>query len=221
MNRTSMFRPEAVVNDRFWPWVAAMRSGGQIFPMNTPAPSQQVPMETPRSNKTPYVRGGGGGGRRGGRKGGRGGAGEALPAPQPSQMTSRTTDVLPSAAEATNLPNLTGEVGKVAFRARQQSQSAAMTNPQAVAPGAMGLNEPARRSGGAAVSTMVAPDAGVYPAAAAMDRQLPNKEAYIARDQQANEAAAMAAQQTIASGGGGEPAAPKRRRMFRAQPSDD
>ncbi len=235
MNRLGVFRPEPVVSPAFWPWLETLRAqqfGQGLFPLNTPVDVTQPPMETPRvAVKPPTATAGGartqlrdptnpraGVSTAGTHEGPDAGA-PTLPRPSPALLTSSTTDVLPSAVEATNLPNLTGEVGKVPYRTRMQQQSQMMSPPDAVSTAAVGLREPGRRAAGAAVSTQATPDAGVGPAMAGLFRQLPSTDAYREKELSVHLASASAASARIETGGviPIPNAAPekKKRRLFR------
>ena len=120
-------------------------------------------------------------------------AAQRLPPPGPDIMVSTTANALPSAAEASNAPNLLGEQGGPSgsdpFVAKNRAATAAATPPAAVAPSAMGVTQTSNAGPLAAVSTTHAPDAGVESAALERAKQLPSRAAFV-REEAALDAAA-------------------------------
>lgn len=203
LNRPPGFRPQPVVNDSYWPWMAMARASAfGIAPLNTPVES--TPQAQPRAGgKITAKRRAPSGGRGRGRGRGRG---AEIPAPgeltEPTQerMVARGTyDAVPSAGEASGAALLTGEVGPIPFRQRMTAQSRAMTSPEAVAPAAMGMQSPQRDALGSAVATGLAPDAGTMPAFAAIDRQLPSKPDWRAAQSASNTATGVKAEAVMQS----------------------
>ncbi len=124
--------------------------------------------------------------------------------PPPSHLMDFGADALPTPAEVSNASELLGEQGGQGpmnpLRMFDAARIRALTTPESLAPGNMGLDDPARDPNAHAVATTHAPDYGVEAAAGERMRQLPSRQAFRAGIQGEAAPADAAQIQTAAQG---------------------